>query len=333
AMEDAPAIDDDTRPTGQDVGLWPLLRICLFTTAMIIVAGTSIYWLETRALLPLDEEWVGNPGIVARETYAEPDGSVIVAKGDPFRGVAGDSHGDESDIGRLRDAGFTTVRVITHEVFADLPDAIRWAAVTVATVGYRDRRPTTGPGRAEAVMVMTMGLALLWGLVTTLAATLHAAVRRTRPPRPETQSSNGGKSRASWRKHLDATTVAAVIIAAFGSLLAPWDVFFWLRARPAGFAVALVLAALCWMALLAVAVGVYRKNAVCAVTAFMWWGLAEAFVLYAPPKMPAWWHVREPSVHAHILWVVGAVFLMRVYLPAITTFVERRRRPAPVGPR
>ncbi|MBT5531623.1 two pore domain potassium channel family protein [Candidatus Poribacteria bacterium] len=325
-MEDRPSMDDEAKPTGLEAGLWPVLRVCLFIAGTIIVAGTAVYRLETRAILPLDEEWVGNPGIVAGKTYAEPDGSVIVAKGDPFRGAPGDSDGDESDVGRLRDAGFTEVRIITHEVFADLPDAIRWAAVTVATVGYPDRRPTTGPGRAGAVHAMLMGLVLLWSLVITLAAALHGLVRPTRRPEREMESSGSAESRASWRKHLDATTVAAVIAAVFGSLLAPWDGIFWLRARPASAAFALVLAALFWVALLAVAVGVYRKSAVCAVIAFGWWGIAEGFVFYAPRKMPAWLHVREPSVYGHVMWAVGAVFLLRIYHRAVAPLVERVER-------
>ncbi|MBT7809219.1 hypothetical protein HN766_27305, partial [Candidatus Poribacteria bacterium] len=86
-MEDRPSMDDEAKPTGLEAGLWPVLRVCLFIAGTIIVAGTAVYRLETRAILPLDEEWVGNPGIVAGKTYAEPDGSVIVAKGDPFRGA------------------------------------------------------------------------------------------------------------------------------------------------------------------------------------------------------------------------------------------------------
>ncbi|MAF12382.1 hypothetical protein CMK11_18205 [Candidatus Poribacteria bacterium] len=291
------------------------------------MAGYGQYTLATRLVAPLDDAWTDSPKIVAGRTYRDTGGRVIIAKGDPFLAAAGRSGSDRSHVVQLRDAGFTTVRIITHQVFADLPDAIGWAAVTVATVGYGDRRPRTGPGRALAAMVMIMGLAMLWSLVATLAAMLRGVVRLTRRPEHEMDPSDGARSRASWRKHLDATTMAAVIFGVFGSLLPPLDAVFWFRMRPALVAVGLVLAGLVWIALLTVAVGVYRKGAACAVIAFMWWGLGEAFALYPPVKIPAWWHVQEPSPYAHVLWIVGAVFMLRSYNRAIMQLQERWTRP------
>ena len=51
----------------------------------------------------------------------------------------------------------------------NLPDALWWAATTVTTVGYGDRYPTTGLGRAIAVALMVVGIALL-GVVTASVA-------------------------------------------------------------------------------------------------------------------------------------------------------------------
>jgi hypothetical protein len=313
---------------GSLVALWPLLRIVVFIAVIIVVAGHSQYMLTTRLVAPLGDAWADSPKIVAGRTYRDAGGRVIIAEGDPFLAAAGRSGSDRSHVAQLRDAGFTTVRVVSHELFADLPDAIRWAAVTVATVGYGDRRPTTVPGRMLTVLVMVMGLAMGWNLVTTSGATLRRLLHPARRREEGVESLDGGKSQAPWRRRLETTTAAAVIFGVFGSLLPPLDTVFWLRVRPAGVAVGFVLAGLVWTALLTVAVGVYRKSAVCAMVAFMWWGLGEAFALYPPLKTPAWWHVQEPSPYAHVLWVVGAVFMLRSYNRAIMQLQERwtRRR-------
>lgn len=48
-------------------------------------------------------------------------------------------------------------------------DALWWSAATISTVGYGDRYPTTGQGRAIALGLMLAGIALL-GLVTATLA-------------------------------------------------------------------------------------------------------------------------------------------------------------------
>ena len=50
------------------------------------------------------------------------------------------------------------------------PDAIWWALVTVATVGYGDKYPVTPEGRAIAVVLMVLGI----GLFGLIAATLSS---------------------------------------------------------------------------------------------------------------------------------------------------------------
>jgi len=50
------------------------------------------------------------------------------------------------------------------------PDALWWAIVTVTTVGYGDRFPTTGGGRAIAVILMLVGIGLIGVLTATVAS-------------------------------------------------------------------------------------------------------------------------------------------------------------------
>jgi len=50
------------------------------------------------------------------------------------------------------------------------PDALWWAIVTVTTVGYGDRYPTTGGGRAVAVVLMLVGIGLIGVLTATVAS-------------------------------------------------------------------------------------------------------------------------------------------------------------------
>jgi voltage-gated potassium channel len=50
------------------------------------------------------------------------------------------------------------------------PDALWWAIVTVTTVGYGDRYPTTEAGRAVAVVLMLLGISLIGVLTATIAS-------------------------------------------------------------------------------------------------------------------------------------------------------------------
>jgi voltage-gated potassium channel len=56
-------------------------------------------------------------------------------------------------------------------------DALWWAFVTVATVGYGDLYPVTGGGRAAAVLLMLVGACLLGVLTSLLASKFVAATR------------------------------------------------------------------------------------------------------------------------------------------------------------
>ncbi len=59
----------------------------------------------------------------------------------------------------------------------DFPDAIWWATATVCTVGYGDRYPVTGEGRAVATGLMLGGIALLGVVTASFAAWLIETVR------------------------------------------------------------------------------------------------------------------------------------------------------------
>lgn len=56
-------------------------------------------------------------------------------------------------------------------------DALWWAMTTVTTVGYGDRYPTTGQGRAVAALLMVGGIALLGAVTASLASWLMDRVR------------------------------------------------------------------------------------------------------------------------------------------------------------
>jgi voltage-gated potassium channel len=51
-----------------------------------------------------------------------------------------------------------------------LPDALWWAVTTVSTVGYGDRYPVTAEGRAIALVLMVLGIALFGVIAATLSS-------------------------------------------------------------------------------------------------------------------------------------------------------------------
>lgn len=56
--------------------------------------------------------------------------------------------------------------------FGDLGDALWWAIVTTATVGYGDVYPITPEGRVVGVLLMVVGIGIIGTLAGTLAETL-----------------------------------------------------------------------------------------------------------------------------------------------------------------
>jgi voltage-gated potassium channel len=61
----------------------------------------------------------------------------------------------------------------------DFGDAIWWAGTTVTTVGYGDRFPVTGTGRAVAFALMLVGISLLGVVTATVAAWFIARTSQT----------------------------------------------------------------------------------------------------------------------------------------------------------
>jgi voltage-gated potassium channel len=60
-------------------------------------------------------------------------------------------------------------------------DAFWWAYVTVTTVGYGDRYPTTGLGRLMAILLMTIGVGI-FGVLTSYMATSFLAPSKQEDP-------------------------------------------------------------------------------------------------------------------------------------------------------
>ncbi len=154
-------------------GLWPFLRIVSFILVVIIIAGYAAFQLETRVEMAIDDEALLTPEIRAGKDYtrtaeAGEDGEdlvTIIAREDPFT---------PEIVATLKAEGHEHLKVISHAMFNDLPDAMWWSVVTMTTVGYGDKFPTTPPARALAVLVMFMSLVLLASFTATFASAFVA---------------------------------------------------------------------------------------------------------------------------------------------------------------
>jgi voltage-gated potassium channel len=78
-------------------------------------------------------------------------------------------------------------------------DALWWAYVTVATVGYGDRYPVTTNGRIVGVLVMTAGV----GLFSVLTSYLADWFRRPRKPGPRSHLSQGTPGQREASAYVD----------------------------------------------------------------------------------------------------------------------------------
>jgi voltage-gated potassium channel len=79
----------------------------------------------------------------------------------------------------------------------DAADAIWWAYVTITTVGYGDRYPTTDAGRIVGIFVMTAGVGLFGTLSGFLANKfLTPSVEAPAPPAEEPAPAGGGDPKA-----------------------------------------------------------------------------------------------------------------------------------------
>lgn len=75
-------------------------------------------------------------------------------------------------------------------------DALWWAVVTSTTVGYGDLYPVTAAGRAVAVGLMILGIALLGAVTASMAAWLVSAVEQDRTRRAEAEADAVAEARA-----------------------------------------------------------------------------------------------------------------------------------------
>lgn len=81
-------------------------------------------------------------------------------------------------------------------------DALWWAAVTIATVGYGDYFPTTGAGRVVGVFMMIVGVAVF----TSLSSFLAQWFLRQRSTQPSPQTGQEDKQPASGASQQPAAT-------------------------------------------------------------------------------------------------------------------------------
>lgn len=75
-------------------------------------------------------------------------------------------------------------------------DALWWAVVTSTTVGYGDLYPVTDAGRAVAVGLMILGIALLGAVTASMAAWLVSAVEQDRTRRAEADAAADARAGA-----------------------------------------------------------------------------------------------------------------------------------------
>jgi len=60
-------------------------------------------------------------------------------------------------------------RDVAGSTIKSIPDAFWWAITTITTVGYGDKIPVSPEGKAVAVVLMFMGVALFGAIAATLA--------------------------------------------------------------------------------------------------------------------------------------------------------------------
>jgi voltage-gated potassium channel len=81
-------------------------------------------------------------------------------------------------------AGGVVVRLVDHEDFGSLGEAMWWAVQTVTTVGYGDVVPRQTLGRLIGAVVMLNGIAFISLITAAVTATLVEQARR-REAEPE----------------------------------------------------------------------------------------------------------------------------------------------------
>jgi voltage-gated potassium channel len=98
--------------------------------------------------------------------------------------------------------GVSSVTVLEAESRSDTAniltggDSLWWALVTITTVGYGDRYPTTTVGRITATFVMVAGIGIIGSLASIMASLLVS-------PTPDTEAGNQGVGRTGLDLRLE----------------------------------------------------------------------------------------------------------------------------------
>lgn len=84
----------------------------------------------------------------------------------------------------LAPASIVVLNAESHSPTANITsggDAFWWSVVTITTVGYGDRYPTTLVGRVAAILVMIMGVGIIGSLASIMASLLVSPVPGSNP--------------------------------------------------------------------------------------------------------------------------------------------------------
>ncbi|MBM3214722.1 hypothetical protein FJZ36_07400 [Candidatus Poribacteria bacterium] len=143
--------------------LWPFGRLLGLIVMAVVIAAIGCYIFESRRTMALDD---GNiVGTTSAKRYTDASGEVVLEKGQDI---------DESALERLKVAGYESIRVIDHGMYANVNDAVWWGFVTMTTVGYGDKYPRTRGGRTVAVLLMFSGIVLISSFTATASSVLVA---------------------------------------------------------------------------------------------------------------------------------------------------------------
>lgn len=148
------------------IALWPFVRLLIGIFVAVMIAAVFCYLFETRKIYPLDNLSEDNlENLYARQTLRDAQGTVLVQKGEKLSATT---------LQRLREAGYTNVSVVDHTMYKSIGDAIWWGFVTMTTVGYGDRYPSSEGGRFVAVILMFSGIILISSFTATASSVLVA---------------------------------------------------------------------------------------------------------------------------------------------------------------
>ena len=84
-------------------------------------------------------------------------------------------------------AVYQAERYAPHATIVSFGDAVWWACVTMATVGYGDFVPVTVAGRILAVVLMIGGIAIVGTASATIVSYINEQSQRLRPPKDHEQ--------------------------------------------------------------------------------------------------------------------------------------------------